>query len=122
MSEYVEVRSSIADMLGIANGLRARGEALTESMAAAMHAVRAAEAHPRTFPRDDFTNPFLDNYHKPVPSSDGGTLHANEAVQRSAEMLGGAMRTLGDNVARAMWAYAGTDEDNATDITKAAGA
>jgi hypothetical protein len=122
MSNYVEIKTSIADILSIANGLRTRGEALTGTMKSAIEEIRKLEDDSETFPKDDFTDGFLPLYNKDIPAGDGTTLHANLAVQKSAIQMGEVLERTGQNVANAMWNYHGTDDDNATDISKAGNA
>ena len=118
MSEFVEIKTSIADILNIANGLRAKGEALTGTMKNSIAAITAIEGHPETFPPDDFTAGFMENYHRQVQGQDG-MLNANEAVQGSALVMGEALANIGDFVAKGMWAYSAGDDDNAADVGSA---
>jgi hypothetical protein len=115
MSNYVEIKTSIADILSLANGLRSQGKALTDKMKPLLADVEALERDGETFPPDDFTTTFLGTYHRPVDAGDG-KLPASAAVKRSATGIGAAMTGIGDYVANAMWNYQGADEDNAKDI------
>jgi hypothetical protein len=116
MSEYVQIGTSIADIISIANGLKTQGEALTGAMRTSIANIEAAERDPETFPHDEFTDRFLDNYHKLIPTGDGSTLEANQAIKQSAAGLGAAMTSMAEYVANAMWTYQGQDDDNAGQI------
>ncbi|WP_328343222.1 hypothetical protein [Micromonospora sp. NBC_00421] len=120
MSSFVEIRTSVADILGIANRLRASGQSLASTMNCRLGAISGLESAPGTLPRDEFTEEFLKTYHKPVEGAGGGQ-QMNEAVKESVPKLGKAMDQLGKYVADAMWSYTGTDDDNATDIDRAGG-
>ncbi|BCJ68636.1 hypothetical protein [Polymorphospora rubra] len=116
MSNYVDIRSSIADIIGLANNLKVAGEGLEGTMTTAMSTITNLEGGPETFPRDEFTEAFLEHYHRSVEASDGTSLPANEAIKTSAPELGTAMAALGDFVTNAMWAYSAGDDGNAGDI------
>lgn len=119
MGEYVEIRTSVADILNIANGLQAKGDALTSSLNPLLTAITTIESHPETLPKDEFTDGFLTNYESLVPAGDGTTLTANEAVKTSARQFGPALTDIGKAVAKAMWSYSGADDDNAADVRDA---
>jgi hypothetical protein len=114
MSNFVEIRTSTADIIGIANQLRDQGQALDDNVQAAVE--RVTENERGTFPPDDFSNRFLENYHRPVEGGDQHGAPTNEAVKHNATGMGPAMKSLGDFVANAMWSYEGQDLDNADDI------
>jgi hypothetical protein len=116
MSSFVEIRTSVAEIVAIANGLRDKGRDLTDAMSHAVSEVEAHERNPKTFPPDEFTDTFMGIYHKEVPTGDGHTMSVNEAVKHGVGGLGEAMTSLGDFVADAMWTYQGQDTENATDI------
>jgi hypothetical protein len=120
MGNYVQIRTSIADILSIANGMRTRAEAFTTSMNGAMKKVTDLEADHEVFPPDEFTDGFAPIYHQPVPAGDGHDKPANQAVQDAAKQMGTAMVTLSDHVSDAMWGYSGTDGDNAAGISSSA--
>ncbi|SCE91869.1 hypothetical protein GA0070216_103125 [Micromonospora matsumotoense] len=120
MSSFVEIRTSVADILGIANRLRFAGQSMSTTMDGKLQAITALEAAPGTLPPDEFTVEFLKTYHKSVEVSGGGQ-QMNEAVKTTVPKLGEAMDKLGAYVADAMWSYTGTDDDNATDIDRAGG-
>ncbi|WP_431915399.1 hypothetical protein [Micromonospora wenchangensis] len=121
MSSFVEIRTSVADILGIANRLRINGQSMSTAMDGKLGAITTLEAAPGTLPRDEFTEEFLKTYHKPVEVPGGGGQQMNEAVKATVPQLGEAMDKLGAYVADAMWSYTGTDDDNATDIDRAGG-
>jgi hypothetical protein len=118
MSEFVEIKTSIADIINIANGLRSQGDTLSGTMKSSVTAITAIEQHPETLPIDEFTQGFLDNYHSHV-EGEHGPVNANEAVKGSALALGEALTSIGDGVAKAMWAYSAADDDNAADVGSA---
>lgn len=121
MSSFVEIRTSVADILGIANRLRFAGQSMSTTMDGRLRAITTLEAAPGTLPPDEFTVEFLKTYHKSVEVSGGGGQPMNEAVKTTVPKLGEAMDKLGAYVADAMWSYTGTDDDNATDIDRAGG-
>ncbi|GHJ05772.1 hypothetical protein TPA0907_01390 [Micromonospora humidisoli] len=121
MSSFVEIKTSVADILGIANRLRFAGQSMSTTMGDRFRAITTLEGTPGTLPRDEFTNEFLKTYHKSVEVSDGGGQQMNEAIKTTVPQLGTAMDKLGAYVADAMWSYTGTDDDNATDIDRAGG-
>lgn len=119
MSEFVEIKTSVADIMSIANRLKAQGDGLAESMRGTTSEITALENHPETLPPDDFTNEFTSKYRAPVDGVDGVSLPANEAVKEGAIAMGEAMTRMGDSVVTAMWAYSGQDDENATDVSSA---
>jgi len=118
MSEFVDIRTSVADILNIANGLQSQGQSLTQAMSGAVDAINRMENEPETLPKDEFTDKFLENYHAPVPT-DSGTTTANVAIKLSALQLGQALAQIGESVTKAMWGYSGADDDNAADVNSA---
>jgi hypothetical protein len=117
MSEFVEIRTSVADIIGIANGLRGRGESLTDAVTATTEQIREKEGGRETFPPDDFTTPFLQNYHTPAEDTQGNPMPANEAVTSSARHMGSELSRLADSVSDAMWSYGATDDASGADIS-----
>jgi hypothetical protein len=115
MSSYVSIGTSAADIISIANDLRGQGRALNETMKTAIQRVEDGENDAGTFPPDEFTNTFLENYHKPVEG--GGGEGANAAVRKAATSVGDGMVSLGDYVANAMFSYQGQDIDSGDDIS-----
>jgi hypothetical protein len=121
MSNFVEIKSSVADILGIANRLRASGQSLTSTIGGNLAAVSGMESAPGTLPRDEFTEEFLKTYHKSVEVSGGGAQPMTDAIKDSVPKLGEAMDRLGKYVVDAMWSYSGADDDSATQINRAGG-
>lgn len=121
MGEYVDISTSPADLISIANGLRSQGERLAAAMRASAADIERLEGRAETFPRDDFTNGFLEKYHDLTEQSQGHHVPANEAVRNSAVDMGTKLTKIGDFVAGAMFAYTGADEENATDISNGPG-
>jgi hypothetical protein len=118
MGNYVEIKTSVTDILNIANELQGKGRDLKTAMATATENVTTLENHAETLPPDKFTTPFLEKYHEPVDTGDGQTAPANEAMKQSAIGLGAALSDLAGKVSTAMVTYAGTDAENAADIEK----
>lgn len=118
MSEYVDIRTSVADILNTANNLQSQGQNLTKTMSDAVDAINRIESDPETLPKDEFTDGFLENYHAQVPT-DSGSVTANVAVKLSALQLGQALTHIGEAVSKAMWGYSGADDENAADVNSA---
>jgi hypothetical protein len=116
MSNYVNIGTSVSDIISIANDLRGQGRTLNETMTRSIQHVVDAEGDSGTFPPDEFTDTFFENYHKPVEGGDGAP--ANAAVQEAAKKVGDGMVSLGDYVANAMWSYQGQDIDSGDDISR----
>lgn len=117
MSEFVEIRTSVADIIGIANGLRSRGEALADAMTSATEQIRQKETGRETFPPDDFTAQFLPNYHAPAEDTRGIAMPAHEAVTSSAHHMGTELSRIADQVSDAMWSYGATDDASGEDLS-----
>ncbi|RKN17922.1 hypothetical protein D7147_18340 [Micromonospora musae] len=122
MSSFVEIKSSVADIIGIANRISASGQSLASTMTSKLDAVTAMESGHGTLPRgDEFVEEFLKTYHKSIEVPGGGAQPMNEAVKSSMPKLGEAMVQLGKYAADAMWSYTGTDDDNRDQINRAGG-
>jgi hypothetical protein len=117
MSEFIEIRTSVAEIIGIANGLRSRGEALADTVSSTAEQIRQKEAGPQTFPPDDFTNQFRPNYEAPAEDTQGKPLSANRAVTSSAHHMGTELSRLADGVSDAMWSYGATDDASGEDLS-----
>ena len=115
MSNYVNIGPSAADIISIANDLRGQGRTLNDTMKTAIQRVEDGENDAGTFPPDEFTNTFLENYHKPP---EGSSDPANAAVKKAATTVGDGMVSLGEYVANAMFSYQGQDIDSGDDIAK----
>jgi hypothetical protein len=117
MSEFVEIKTSVSEIIGIANGLRSRGESLADSVESTVIQIRAKEEGRETFPPDDFTSSFLPNYHTPAEDTRGTSMPANEAVTSSAHHMGTELTRIADTVSDAMWSYGATDDNSGADIS-----
>src|SRR5687768_2814316 len=118
MSSYVEIGSSIADIISIANRLRVRGEDLASAASDASAEIMDQEGRQETFPPDRFTNEFLRNYHASAEYSVGDevtTGPTNGAIRATAVEMGHKLRDVGDWVGQAMFTYAAQNEGNASD-------
>lgn len=117
MSEFVEIKTSVADIIGIANGLRSRGESLADAVEATTLQIRELEDGRETFPPDDFTNSFLPNYRTDAQDTTGTSMTANLAVTSSAHHMGTELSRIADTVSDAMWSYGATDDAGGADIS-----
>ena len=117
MSEFVEIKTSVSDIMSIANRLRAQGDGLTDTLGTTTEQITTLENHPETLPDDDFTREFTKTYKAPTEGGDGTP--ANQAVKEGAVAMGEALTGMGDAVVDAMWAYSGQDDENATDVAGA---
>jgi hypothetical protein len=119
MGEYVEIRTSPAEIMGIANGIRGQGEQLSGDVGDISQEIAERENRADTFPPDQFTDDFVAKYKQDVPGADGKTTAANEAVRASAEYCGTKLVEIGDFVGRAMVNYGATDDESGQDIAGA---
>lgn len=117
MSEFVEIRTSVADIIGIANRLRSRGETLVDTVTSTTQQIRDNEGGRETFPPDDFTGPFLQNYHALAEDTRGNAMPAHEAVTSSAQHMGAELSRIADRVSDAMWSYGATDDASGDDLS-----
>lgn len=120
-SNFVEIGSSPAEIIGIANGLRSRGSDLISTVSGICQDIGMTEREPRTFPSDQFTDGFTKEYMKVSESTDGKGHPANEAVRLGAVYCGTKLTEIGDFVNKAMVNYEAGDEQNAGDIAAAGG-
>lgn len=118
MSEYVEIRTSPAEIMSIANGLRGQGEDLRDAVSDHNREIMAREMRDDIFPPDQFTTGFLTNYHQDAPGADGTTTTANVAVRQSAAYCGSKLIQIGEFVGTAMMNYGATDDESGEDIAK----
>jgi hypothetical protein len=116
VAEYVEISTSIADIINIATSISSQGETLHDAMGTAISEIERLERLPQTFGDDDYKTSFFKTYQNLVPGADGKQVPANEAVKGSGRDIGGAMQSMGDYVADVMWSYQGQDEDNGKSI------
>ena len=122
MSNFVEIGTSITDIIGIANRLRVRGEDLAGAASDAGSAIAAQEGRQETFPSDKFTDQFLPIYHAPTEYGQGDAVRTgptNEAIRATAVEMGHKLNEVGDWVGQAMFTYAAQNEGNASDIASA---
>ena len=118
MSNFVEIRSSPAEIISIATGLRSRGAELTSAVSGICHEIVSQENEPKTFPSDQFTDPFVAEYKKVADATDGKGHPANEAVRLGAVYCGTKLTEIGDFVNKAMVNYETGDQQGATEINQ----
>ncbi|GAA0479045.1 hypothetical protein Aca07nite_68360 [Actinoplanes capillaceus] len=120
MSNFVEIRSSPAEIISIATGLSNRGADLVTAVSGICHEIEAQEREPKTFPSDQFTDPFVAQYKKVADATDGDGHPANEAVRLGAAYCGTKLTEIGDFVNKAMVNYEAGDQQGATEINQSA--
>ena len=118
MGEYVDIRTSPGEIIGIANNIRSKGLDMVRAVSAANDAIRTHEGKGETFPDDQFTRAFKKHYDEPVPGADGNEVEANEAIKQSAVYCGTKLAEIGDFVNTAMTNYETTDDASGDDIAK----
>ena len=118
MAEYVEIRSSPGEIIRIADSLAQRGESLVKDVGNVNTEIGEREGRAETFPRDQFTEPFLEHYHQQVPGADGNSVNANVAVQQSAVYCGEKLTDIGEVVNKAMTNYEATDDESGDSIAR----
>lgn len=118
MAEYVEISSSPGEIIRIADSLRQRGETLAGDAGKIRNDIDEREGRAETFPRDQFTEPFLAHYNEHVPGADGNSVEANDAVKQSAIYCGQKLADIGDVVNKAMTNYEATDDDSGDSIAR----
>jgi hypothetical protein len=122
MSEYVDIRTSVADILSAANRVISAGAGLDHDMNWHVEMINGLEGT-ETWGGDKYGRKFLKNdegggYQQPVKVGDA-SMPANDAVKSMGtgkDSLGDVAQTLGGFVNNAMLNYSGTDDDNATAI------
>ena len=122
MSNYVEIGTSIADIISIANRLRQQGAGLESAVSDVSTDIEHQEGRGETFPPDRFTNEFLRNYHASVEYSQGEDVVSgttNVAIRATAADMARKLGEVGDWVGQAMFTYAAQNEGNASDIASA---
>ena len=119
MSNFVDITSSPAEIISIANGISARGGDLTAEITEINQAIVAHELDPRTFPSDQFTDGFTKEYGREVEGADGTKQPANEAVRAGALYCGTKLTEIGDFVSQAMVNYEASDQQGGADIASA---
>jgi hypothetical protein len=116
MSEFVEIKTSVADIISVANGLRAKGDALRTTVTGINADIAAQEEAAETFPPDKFTGEFRKTYDEPVQDSKGTTVPTHLAIRNSAVDAADKLVQIGETVGKAMINYSVTDDDSGTDI------
>jgi hypothetical protein len=117
MSNYVDIKTSVSDIIGLANQLHGQGQTMVDQAKPLVETIKHREVDGRALPRgDEFVEQFLEKYHHTPDGGHGQT--ANLAVMNSAVGMGEALKGLADYVTNAMWSYQGQDVDNGTEIGK----
>jgi hypothetical protein len=122
MSNFVEIGTSVADIISIANRIRVRGEELAGAASDASTDIETQEGRGETFPSDKFTDPFLEIYHASTEYGQGDeVVHGttNVAIRATAVEMGHKLSEIGDWVGQAMFTYTAQNEGNASDIASA---
>ncbi len=118
MGEFVEIKTSVSDIMRVANGLVGMGEQLRGEFERIGADISLHEGHPEVFPSDQFTDPFLVIYKAPATDSAGKPSTTNEAVRTSAVDVGQKLIDIGEYVGKAMVQYGVADDEAAADIEK----
>jgi hypothetical protein len=120
MSEYVDIRTSVTDILAAANNLVTLGGSLESDMSPLIEAIKSRE-NAATWGNDEFTGKFLEGYHKSVKVGDGAMTAADavKALGQGKNSLGTTTQDLGNIVVNAMLNYSDTDGANASGINSA---
>ncbi len=116
MSEFVEIKTSAADIISAANRLRAKGDELQRTIAAINTDIMRQESAGETLPPDKFTDEFRKKYDAPVTDTKGEFVATHVAVRLSAIHAAYELEKLGEAVSKAMVNYSVTDDDSGTDI------
>src|SRR5688500_12130483 len=116
MGEFVEIKTSVADIISTANGLRAKGESLMATVEGINADIVSQENAGETFPADKFTKEFRKTYDAPVENSKGETVETHDAIRNSAIDAATKLVEIGEFVGKAMINYSATDDDSGTDI------
>jgi hypothetical protein len=120
-SNFVQINSSVADLLSAAGDLVIQGESLSNDMASLLGTVDGLEG-PHAWGGDDFGNKFLDNgeggYHFPVKETGQVTADAVKGMTRydgkgNDNTLGGSLATLGNSLSSGLLDGSDTDADSA---------
>jgi hypothetical protein len=119
VGEFVEIRTSPAEIINIARTLKDKGEALQKA-AAKHNADIASRERGDVFPEaDEFSEQFEPQYHGATTDVTGAGSTANVALRMAAEFCGQQLIDIGNYVAGAMATYDVTDQQGGTDIAKA---
>jgi hypothetical protein len=120
-SSFVQINSSVADLLGAAGELVNKGESLSGDMTSLLANVEGLEGTP-TWGGDDFGKQFLNNgeggYHFPVKETGTVTAEAVKDMTRfngkgQDNTLGGSLSTLGNSLSSGLLDVSDTDGNNA---------
>jgi hypothetical protein len=118
MGEYVEISSSPGEIIRIADALGERGRALALAAGTINNAITEREGRSETLQPDQFTEPFLVNYHASATGVDGKSTTANDAVRQSAVYCGNKLAEIGETVNIAMTNYEATDDESGDSIAR----
>jgi hypothetical protein len=119
MSEYVQITSSPAELMGIASQISGRGQQLSDRVKALNDAIHTHDNESAVYPSDQFSDPFKAKYQQPTVDSEGKPSIASEAVKDSASYCGKKLGEIGDFIGTAMMNYGATDDQSGADITQA---
>ncbi|BCY06439.1 hypothetical protein [Actinoplanes sp. L3-i22] len=120
MGEFVEIRTSPAEIINIAHGLREKGEALQKAAQRHNHDIEKREEPHDVFPAgDEFVEGFHPDYIGPTTDVNGHGSTTNAALRAAAEFCGKQLIDIGNYVASAMATYDVADQQAGADITKA---
>lgn len=118
MGEFVEIKSSVSDIMRVANGLSGTGRRIKGEVERINADISAHEGHPDVFPADQFTDSFTPIYQGAATDSAGKPSTVNEAVRTSAVDAGQKLIDIGEYVGKAMVQYGVADDEAAADIEK----
>lgn len=119
MSEYVQITSSPAELMGVGSRISGRGQQLADRVNALNEAIRAHDNEDTVYPSDQFSDPFKAKYHQATSDSEGKPSVASEAVKDSASYCGQKLGEIGEFIGTAMMNYGATDDESGADISKA---
>lgn len=120
-SSFVQINSSVADLLGAAGELVNQGESLSGDMTSLLANVEGFEGT-HAWGGDDFGKQFLDNgeggYHFPVKETGTVTAEAVKDMTRyngkgDDNTLGGALSNLGNSLSSGLLDVSDTEGNNA---------
>jgi hypothetical protein len=120
-SSFVQINSSVADLLGAAGELVNQGESLSSDMASLISTVESLEGS-HVWGGDDFASKFLNNgeggYHFPVKETGQVMADAVKGMTRYSgkgddNTLGGALANLGNSLSSGLLDVSDTDANGA---------
>jgi hypothetical protein len=116
MGNFVEVKLSPGEIIGIANSMRQRGVDLTADVRDAAATISDSEGALKS---DKFTDEFRKGtYDAPQAGAGGATVPQHQALKDSASFMAGRLEHYGEVVAKAMISYSATDAESGKDIAK----